>query len=171
MEPPSPYRILIRNDSGRRPRTEAFRKAVAFALADRQLPAGELSVRLTDDESIRDLNRAYRGVDLATDVLTFPVDDIPLPRESRRPLGDVVISIVHAERQARQRGYGRDAELAYLGIHAVLHLAGLDDETEGDRRHMLAEMARLGEACGLPPLGDWHTMAPEEAGTPAGARA
>lgn len=85
---------------------------------------------LTDDSAIRDLNRRYRGVDAATDVLAFPQPGDAL-------LGDVVISVETARRQAAQRRHSLDQELGILLAHGVLHLMGWDDATPQQRRRML----------------------------------
>ncbi len=159
MEPPSPYRISISNDSGRRPRLAPLLATVRLALAQCGLPAGELSIRLSDEESVRQANLAFRGLDETTDVLTFPAAEIPCPESRLRPLGDLMISVPQAQRQATARGYRLEHELAYLALHGVLHLAGYDDETEADRTAMLTAMAELGRSAGLPDLGEWHTLA------------
>ena len=111
---------------------------------------------LTDDTMIRDLNRRYRGVDAATDVLAFSQEggaecaatraapascarDAPAPQGRRSPilLGDVVISVETAERQAARRRHSLDRELGLLLAHGVLHLLGWDDAIPQQRRRML----------------------------------
>ncbi|ALA60816.1 rRNA maturation RNase YbeY [Nitrospira moscoviensis] len=109
--------------------------AALTRLADRVLAAAgevesELSIELVGDGRMRRLNRTYRKKDRTTDVLAFPM------REARNPhpvlLGDVVISVPTAARQARQAGRSLDEELAALLIHGVLHLCGYDHE-RGER--------------------------------------
>jgi probable rRNA maturation factor len=165
MEPPSPHRVHVLDDSGLGLPTDALEAALRAALADLGIPAGELSVRLTTDEEMRRLNREGRGEDQPTDVLTFPPGDFPWEDALARPLGDLAISGPQALLQAQARGIAPAEELAYLGLHGALHLAGLDDETEEEREHMIGQMARLGKLAGLPEVADWHTMAP--AGGPA----
>jgi len=86
----------------------------------------ELSVELVGDRRMRRLNRVYRGNDRTTDVLAFPM------RESDNPwpalLGDVVIAVPTARRQAREAGRSLEEELAALLVHGVLHLCGYDHE-------------------------------------------
>jgi probable rRNA maturation factor len=159
MEPPSPYRILILNDSGCKLRQEALRRTVRLALEALDFPGGELSLRLTTDAAVRDLNRGFRSLDEVTDVLTFPAEE-GFPTGGARPLGDVAIAAGQAARQAQARGIPFEAEVAYLALHGVLHISGLDDETDAQRERMLAEMSRLGTLAGLPQVHDWHTMAP-----------
>lgn len=160
MEPPSPYSIDILDDSGLKIAGEPLAVVLRAALADLGLPPGELSVRLTGDDAVRALNMQYRGLDETTDVLTFSAEGFPSPPDQTSPLGDVVISVPQAARQAQARGYGLEDELAYLGLHGVLHLAGYDDETEEDRAAMLAKMDAMGARLGLPSLGDWQTLDP-----------
>jgi probable rRNA maturation factor len=90
-----------------------------------------LSVCLVGDDEIRGLNRDHRGLDEVTDVLSFPVDGLdPLPAEMERELGDVVISLAQARRQAADAGITEQEELTGLVVHGVLHLAGFDHETD-----------------------------------------
>jgi len=108
-----------------------------------------LAVCLVDDEAIRALNRTHRGLDSVTDVLSFPVDGLdPLPSDMERELGDVVISLAQARRQAEDEGVSEHEELTHLVVHGVLHLAGFDHETDGGE--MLEREDRLVAA--LPPV-------------------
>ena len=111
-------------------RAEALLNALGSAEA-------ELSILITDDAEIRELNRRYRKLDRATDVLSFPMKG-PL-------LGDVVIS---AETAARRAGRRLDRELTFLLVHGVLHLHGHDHKKSPERRKMRARerdlMRRLG---------------------------
>jgi len=102
----------------------------------------ELSVALVGDEEIRVLNERYRSLDEPTDVLSFPVDE-PLP-SGRRIIGDVIISVEKAARQARQRRRSLDDELEVLLIHGILHNLGYDHErSPEDEREMRAMERRL----------------------------
>jgi probable rRNA maturation factor len=83
----------------------------------------EISVVLCDDPFIQSLNAEYRGQDKPTDVLSFAQDDPEL-------LGDIVISLPTAARQAEAAGWTLENEVALLGVHGLLHLLGYDDETE-----------------------------------------
>ena len=105
--------------------------------------AVELSIVVTSDETLRELNRTYRGQDKVTDVLSFGQDgdDLILPPDLPRLLGDVVVAYPRVVVQAAQAGWTPGDELAWLVIHGVLHLLGYDDETEEGR----AEMWALGE--------------------------
>lgn len=97
----------------------------------------EVSVTFTDDEKIRELNGRYRGKDAPTDVLSFPM-------EERRLLGDIVISLETAARQAALYGHSLERETAFLTVHSTLHLLGYDHETsESDERDMFARQGEI----------------------------
>ena len=108
-------------------------------------------VRVTGDAEIREINREYRGVDRATDVLSFPSTDCgpnktlgtcpqKLMRErdetGRCFLGDIVISLPRAEEQAREYGHSLQRELSYLTAHALFHLMGYDHMCDQDKERM-----------------------------------
>jgi probable rRNA maturation factor len=106
----------------------------------------ELSLALVDDAAMTALNGAHRGKPRPTDVLSFSlVEGIHADRRGAL-LGDVVIDVEQAARQARRARRGLDAELARLLIHGVLHLLGHDHEREDDARRMRAEERRLRRA-------------------------
>lgn len=91
----------------------------------------ELSLELIGDGRMRRLNREYRKKDRTTDVLAFPIREAVMPRGASPPtqmLGDVVISLPTAFRQAKEAGRSIDNELAMLLVHGVLHLCGYDHE-------------------------------------------
>jgi len=111
-----------------------------------------LSLSLVRDSVIRDLNRRYRGRDAATDVLSFPLDGGP---ERERSLGDVVISVETARRQAAEYDAPLQREIYRLLIHGLLHLKGHDHHEPAERRTMEREERRLAAAIALPwPYGD-----------------
>ncbi len=93
-------------------------------------PTAELSLDLVGDRRMRRLNRRYRKRDASTDVLAFSMREAGSPVSSL--LGDVVISLPTAARQARTRGHSLDHEVATLLVHGVLHLYGYDHE-RGER--------------------------------------
>jgi probable rRNA maturation factor len=104
---------------------------------------GSMTVALVSDARMRALNRQYRGMDYATDVLSFPVNPVPLEdsraSQSRgnRHLGDIVIAQGVARRQARAAGHDSPEELRILALHGLLHLLGYDHERDK------GQMARL----------------------------
>lgn len=114
----------------------AVRQTRLTHLAERVLSAigesrSELSLELIGDTRIRRLNREYLKKDRPTDVLAFPIREAVIPRGARpvtQMLGDVVISLPTAARQAKVAGRSIDDELAMLLVHGVLHLCGYDHE-------------------------------------------
>jgi probable rRNA maturation factor len=102
---------------------------------------GAVTVALVPDERIAALNRRYRRVDRATDVLSFPSD-------APGDLGDIVIAAGVARRQAREAGHALRTELRVLALHGLLHLLGYDHEQDGGR--MARTEARLRRRGGLP---------------------
>jgi probable rRNA maturation factor len=98
-------------------------------MAGTRLPAddSELSIVFCDDAFIHTLNRDYRGHDRPTDVLSFPQDPVP---GGPNVLGDVVISVETARRQAVRQRHSLAREVEWLLCHGVLHLLGYEDETE-----------------------------------------
>ena len=158
MEPPSSARVTVLNHSGRRLRIEPIRRAVRVALSRHGRETAAVNVLLTGDEEIRTLNKQFRSVDEATDVLSFPAGDF-----HRASLGDIAISVAYAERQAAARKVSLAQELAYLSIHGALHLVGFDDETETERAVMVEEMNVVAKESGLKPDLDWHSLLHQEA--------
>ena len=93
----------------------------------------DISVTVTDNIHIHELNREYRGVDRPTDVLSFPMysfTDDYMPEEGPAPvvLGDIVISAERAKEQAVEYGHSFQREISFLTVHSVLHLLGYDHE-------------------------------------------
>lgn len=104
----------------------------------------EVGVTFVDDEAIRMLNREHRNIDRKTDVLSFPMlsdvrsvekTDID-PETGLVYLGDVVISVETAMRQAEEFGHSLEREIAFLTVHSMMHLMGYDHICESDRRIM-----------------------------------
>jgi probable rRNA maturation factor len=104
---------------------------------------GEVTVLLTTDAGIRGLNRRFRKKNKATDVLSFPVDDV-----SFGAAGDLAISVETAARQAAEQGHRLSMELRVLMLHGMLHLAGYDHES--DAGEMARKERRLRTKLGLP---------------------
>lgn len=117
--------------------------------------AVEISVLLCDDAYIRQLNAAHRGLDKATDVLSFAQEDPFL-------LGDIVISLDTAERQALAADWPPEHEVALLAVHGLLHLLGHDDETAAGAAQMRDVSAVV--------LADAGILLPDEARHPFFAR-
>lgn len=90
----------------------------------------EINIVLTDDEYIRKLNRDYRSIDSATDVLSFSMDEKEL-------WGDIYISLDTALKQAEKQGWDLEREIKFLAIHGLLHLLGYNDEDEEGYNRMM----------------------------------
>jgi len=100
--------------------------------------ADSVGIRFAGDATVRRLNREFRGKDKATDVLSFPGEESP----EGRHLGDIVISIPTAERQARERGATLEEEVKLLLLHGVLHCLGHDHETDQGEMERLESRLR-----------------------------
>jgi probable rRNA maturation factor len=106
-------------------------------------PRAELSLALVDDGAMGELNAAHRGKVGPTDVLSFSLVEGAHAEHRGALLGDVVIDVEQAARQARRARRTLDDELAKLLIHGVLHLVGHDHEADDEARRMRAEERRL----------------------------
>ena len=102
----------------------------------------DITIILTDDAQIYELNKKYRGIDAPTDVLSFPSGDTD-PDSNRLYLGDVVISYPRAQAQAEAGGHLIEAELQLLVVHGVLHLSGYDHVEEQGKSRMRAAQAEI----------------------------
>ena len=114
----------------------------------------EVSITFCDDEIIRGLNNKFRGIDKATDVLSFPLFEEESPEfyipEIDSVLGDIVISLERARSQAEEFGHSFEREAAFLAVHSVLHLLGYDHETgEADELDMRQRQSAIMEKIGL----------------------
>ena len=131
----------------------ALRSRQVRSIAERMLrhlgrEEHELSILLTDDAFIQTLNETHRGKNRPTDVLSFAQNEgegMPTPLDHGL-LGDVVISLDTAERQARGRKHSLLDEVTFLLAHGILHLLGYDHETDEDEAKMNAMTKRLVES-------------------------
>ncbi|BAZ49612.1 hypothetical protein NIES4103_22240 [Nostoc sp. NIES-4103] len=117
-------------------------------------PGYEIGLRLTDDTEIQSLNAQYRHQDKPTDVLAFAALEVDFPQSpemSADPLylGDIVISVNTAQRQAQQQGHSLPTELAWLATHGILHLLGWDHPDEESLMEMLKQQVILLETTGI----------------------
>jgi len=95
----------------------------------------DLSIIVDDDEKLKELNRQFLGIDTATDVLSFPANEID-PETGRRYLGDIIISFSHAEKQAQDAGHSTAREIQLLVVHGILHLLGYDHADNKGKQKM-----------------------------------
>jgi probable rRNA maturation factor len=106
----------------------------------------ELSILLADDATVHELNRTYRDTDAPTDVLSFALgegDDFAQPEGAARHLGDVVISVETARRQATEYKLALQDEVSHLLVHGILHLLGYDHEEPDDAQTMRLQEERV----------------------------
>src|SRR6185369_1902561 len=116
-----------------------LRRLIRATLAIEGARPGEIGVVLSDDAELRALNRRWRGIDRATDVLSFPYPSVAKQAPGRRaPVvsGDLVISLDRAVEQARRYRVSVGRELARLVVHGTLHLAGHDHHAPAERGRM-----------------------------------
>jgi probable rRNA maturation factor len=116
-----------------------LRAVVVAALALEGRRPGEVAVVLAADAKLRELNRRWRGLDRATDVLSFGYDE----GGDDEVDGDVVVSLERVREQAKRFRVSRGRELARVVIHGALHLAGLDHQSAAQRRRMRAREDRV----------------------------
>lgn len=121
--------ILLSNNQNQHPvDSKALQSQIGQLLEKLGETQCELSLLLTDDAEIRRLNKTYRNLDHATDVLSFPQDENAVNESGDTLLGDVVISVETAARQAEEHHLSFNEELILLAIHGILHLLGYDHE-------------------------------------------
>lgn len=116
-----------------------LRAAVLAALALEGRRAGEVAVVLADDAKLRELNRQWRNLDRATDVLSFGYDE----GGDDEVDGDIVVSLERVREQAKRFRVTPGRELARVVVHGALHLAGLDHQGAAERRRMRAREDRV----------------------------
>jgi len=135
-----------------------IRLAVAAVLEEEKISKNaEVNVLLTDDEGIQVMNLEYRQKDMATDVLSFPANELESPlakaledgyapeadmRTGRLVLGDIAISMDRAIAQAKEFGHSKKREVSFLTVHSMLHLTGYDHITE-DQEKVMREKQRI----------------------------
>ena len=115
-----------------------------------QLDKAEVSFVLTDDERIHQLNKIYRGKDRPTDVLAFAMHEGEFGALAGHLLGDVIVSVPTARKQARTQRVDVLEEVTMLLAHGLLHLLGWDHDTDAKDRRMRAETSRLCAAARTP---------------------
>jgi len=112
----------------------------------------EVSITLTDNETIHALNKKYRGIDRATDVLSFALresDEPQILNAEIETLGDIVISLEKAQTQAQEFGHSFLREVIFLEVHGLLHLLGYDHIEDADRIEMEIEQKFIMDKLGI----------------------
>jgi probable rRNA maturation factor len=108
----------------------------------------ELSIVLTDNEHLQELNLNYLGIDAPTDVLSFPASETD-PESGARYIGDILISIPRAQSQADAAGHSLESEVQLLVVHGVLHLLGYDHADVEEKTRMWKAQAEILDSLGL----------------------
>lgn len=140
--------------------TELIERVVRAALCEQGFEKDcFVSVTIVDNEAIREINREHRGIDSATDVLSFPVlefdengdviDDYGDVFEGKTILGDIVLSLERAKEQSEEFGHSFEREVGFLVCHSVLHLLGHDHEDDEQRAVMREHEERILESLSL----------------------
>jgi len=113
-----------------------------------------VNVSFTDNEGIREINREYRNIDSATDVLSFPMNELTAGEFDEDEceidydndsvlLGDMMISIPRCEEQGKEFGHGFEREVMYLAVHSTLHLLGYDHVDEGEMKKQMRDREKF----------------------------
>ena len=124
------------------------RAAQAALEHESQASESELTIVLTDDAHLHDLNRTYLGVDAPTDVLSFPASETD-PETGTQYLGDILISVPRAQAQANAARHPLESEVQLLVVHGVLHLLGHDHAQAEEKARMWKAQAEILARLGL----------------------
>jgi probable rRNA maturation factor len=108
----------------------------------------ELTIVLTDDKQVQELNRDYLGINAPTDVLSFPASETD-PETGSAYIGDIIISMPYAAKSAEKAGHPVEAEVQLLVVHGVLHLLGHDHARPKEKAKMWKAQAEILETLGL----------------------
>jgi len=135
-----PFEINVQNQGNYAVDASRLQTASKMVLSQHDIhPDTTLTVVITDNEFVRNLNRQYRNVDAPTDVLSFPAAAPPIEIEDEPPyLGDLVIAFPYASAQAERESHNLGDSLALLVVHGTLHLLGYDHDTDAHRAEMWA---------------------------------
>ena len=140
--------VLFENNTNIEVNRELIEKVIAESLRYENVSNNcEISVTIVDNEDINQINLKHRGIDRATDVLSFPLIDFEkesLPTDgSKIYLGDIIISIERAMEQAKEYGHSIDREVGFLTAHSMLHLLGYDHMVEDEEKVMFKKQEEI----------------------------
>ena len=130
---------------------ETIKKVLYSAMEKEKLENTSFNLIIVNNEYIHELNKTYRKIDKATDVITFALEDentIILPEEERI-LGDIYISIEKAKEQAKEYNHSLLRELSFLAVHGFYHLLGYDHQTKEEEKIMFEKQEEVLEAYGI----------------------
>lgn len=147
------YTVEIQNDRGFRIDESRLHVAAVTVLTQQSAqPDTALTIVITNNESVAALNLQYRGIDSATDVLSFPADAPAITLYGEPPyLGDLIIAYPYASDEAERAGHNLDDSLALLVVHGTLHLLGKDHDTPEHRASMWASQEAVIRALDISP--------------------
>ena len=140
---------------------EAIHKLISDLLAHAAIEEGfsgetEVSVTFMSDQAIQEVNAEYRGIDEPTDVISFALEEmtegeVAIIGEEGMPtvLGDIIISVDTAHRQAEEYGHDLNREIGFLALHGFLHLLGYDHMNEEDEKKMFGRQRDILHSFGL----------------------
>ena len=131
---------ITRLGAGTKYPSAELRRIAAALLVELKQNRAELSIALVGDKEMRPLNRRYREKNQTTDVLSFFIEEQPQPGAAL--LGDVVISVEQARRQAQERNKTLKSEMVTLLIHGILHLLGYDHERSARQAKIMFALER-----------------------------
>ena len=164
------YRVEIHHPTQWQVPVSMIRLAVKESLAQARFMPGTVGVIFISNEEIIDLNRKFRTIDEATDVLTFPYREpahipsgstIPSKFGSKPPIGDIFIAYDYAKIQSQIHDIPFEIECTILAIHGALHLAGYDDVKLEDQATMVKATESVWLSLGHESLPHWFTCDPE----------
>jgi probable rRNA maturation factor len=158
-------KVFIENEQTQYEFTDAYgellRKTALACLSQENIKVGcEVNILITDDSSIKDINRQFREIDNPTDVLSFPMADIIEGKitdegedcdidEGLLVIGDIVISMETTIKQSEQYGHSAQRELAFLTAHGMFHLLGYDHMESQEEAAMMAKQEAVLDKLGL----------------------
>jgi probable rRNA maturation factor len=127
---------------------ELLESAARTTLEQQSAPDDDITIVLTDDDQLRELNLDYLGIDAPTDVLSFPASESD-PETGARYLGDILISVDRAAQQAQVAGHSLQAEAQLLVVHGTLHLLGHNHADAEQKARMWVAQAEVLKRLGL----------------------
>lgn len=126
------------------------KRVIEYALKYKKLNDVMFNVIFVDNNTIREINREYRGIDRETDVISFALEDNEdIKFEFGRLLGDIYISVDKMKQQAIEYGHSELREMAFLTVHGLLHLLGYDHMTKEDEEVMFKEQELILDGCNI----------------------
>ncbi|MGD8603839.1 MAG: rRNA maturation RNase YbeY [Anaerolineales bacterium] len=129
----------------------SLRQAALETLKAEEAASGSMTLVLTNEKMIRDLNKEFAGLDQPTDVLAFPESDAD-PDEEGLYYGDVIVALPIAHQQAELAGHSTEEECALLVVHGTLHLLGYDHGNPAEKADMWSRQTLILERLGLPDI-------------------